>query len=134
MISLSFFSYGAYERCSSPLIIFVALHWILSNSTIFLLCWGAQNWTIVLQVWPYHCQGRQYPLLFFHLSSQSFNHRLLSSWLNMTSCCWIPDDYSWSPSCPSELEMPLLVLNWTIYRGDIKYLLLHTLHSDRWGD
>ncbi|KAK4811117.1 hypothetical protein QYF61_019748 [Mycteria americana] len=33
------------ERCSSPLIIFVALFWTCSNKSMSFLCWGPQNWT-----------------------------------------------------------------------------------------
>lgn len=34
-----------YERCFSPLIIFMALVWTLSTSTMPLLNWGVQTWT-----------------------------------------------------------------------------------------
>lgn len=34
-----------WERCFSLLIIFVALHWTCSVSSLSLLSWGAQNWT-----------------------------------------------------------------------------------------
>lgn len=33
------------ERCSSPTVIFMALHWTLSSSSKSLLYWGAQDWT-----------------------------------------------------------------------------------------
>ena len=40
--SLSLPSQG---RCSSPLIIFVAFLWTLSNSSTSFLCWGPHTWT-----------------------------------------------------------------------------------------
>ena len=38
-------SLSLYEKCSSLLIIFVALCWSCSSMSVSLLHWGAQNWT-----------------------------------------------------------------------------------------
>jgi len=38
-------SLSLQERCSSPLINFVALLWTHSNNSISFLCWGLQGWT-----------------------------------------------------------------------------------------
>ena len=35
----------APTRCSSPLIIFLALLWICSSMSMSFLCWGPQSWT-----------------------------------------------------------------------------------------
>lgn len=45
-------SLSAYEKCSSPLINSMALHWTLFSSPVSLLCLGAQNRTYYHQVWP----------------------------------------------------------------------------------
>lgn len=39
------FSLPPQERFSSSLIIFLALLWTLSKSSIFFLCWGPKTWT-----------------------------------------------------------------------------------------
>lgn len=41
--SLSLF---LYKRCSTPLIIFLALHWTLSNVSMSSLYWGVENWIL----------------------------------------------------------------------------------------
>ncbi|KAK4821027.1 hypothetical protein QYF61_012113 [Mycteria americana] len=38
-------SLSSQERCSSPLIIFMALLWTCSNRSMSFLCWGPQSWT-----------------------------------------------------------------------------------------
>ena len=50
---------------------------------------------------PHWGQGRQYPLFFPCLSSQSFYHRSLSSWSSLTSHWWNYTDYSWWFCFPS---------------------------------
>ena len=42
--SPSSFSLSSQERCSSPLIIFVALLWTHSNRSTSFLYWGLQTW------------------------------------------------------------------------------------------
>ena len=43
--SSSSLSLSSYQRCSSPFIIFPALHCTLSSMSMSLLYWGAWNWT-----------------------------------------------------------------------------------------
>ena len=45
LTSSSSLSFSSQKGCSSPFIIFVALHWTLSNTSVYLLYWGAQHWT-----------------------------------------------------------------------------------------
>lgn len=52
-----------HKRCSSPKIIFVALHWTLSNMSMSPLYWVAQNWTQHFQLWPCHKQWWRIPTL-----------------------------------------------------------------------
>ena len=45
LISPSSLSLSLQERCSCPLIIFVALHLTVSSMSMSFLYWGTQNWT-----------------------------------------------------------------------------------------
>ena len=40
-------SLSSVERCSRPLIIFMALHWTLSSMSMSLLHWRAHSWTLL---------------------------------------------------------------------------------------
>lgn len=43
--SLSSFRLSSYGRCSSPLVIFVVLHWTWSSKSFSFLYWGTRSWT-----------------------------------------------------------------------------------------
>jgi len=47
-------SFSSQENCSTPFIIFVALYWTFSSSSISLILESPDT---VLQVWPYQCWG-----------------------------------------------------------------------------
>lgn len=47
--------FSTWEKCSSPLIIFLGFWWTISSMSISHLYWESQNQTLVLQTWSHQC-------------------------------------------------------------------------------